>query len=221
MLKDTPVARQIRWTQTINHRYIRMVLISILVPTRIYLGGNNVMKKGDKLTRQAETRLVQVADRLVGLFGGRRLGRGGGGHGLRCDWHLAHRPIVQPSGYAPQLGQLWRECKRERKRDGTFQLLENRVWHHLASICKAEPYPAASFYPLVNVVGEGFSGHKAARALGVVKGSFLQDDLALADHHQGATADLSAFKNVVLHTLPRGNCEGKRKMCCKYSTFQA
>ena len=114
-----------------------------------------------------------------------------------------------------------RERARERKRDGTFQLLENRVWHHLASICKAEPYPAASFYPLVNVVGEGFSGHKAARALGVVKGSFLQDDLALADHHQGATADLSAFKNVVLHTLPRGNCEGKRKMCCKYSTFQA
>lgn len=62
-------------------------------------------------------------------------------------------------------------------------------------------YPAASFYPLVNIVGEGFSGHEAARALGGVKGPFLQDDLSLADHHQGPTADLGAFEDVVLHAL--------------------
>lgn len=68
-----------------------------------------------------------------------------------------------------------------------------------------QSYPAASFYPLVNVVGERFSGHEAARALGGVKGSFLQDDLALADHHQGPTADLGTFKDVVLHALQRGN----------------
>lgn len=72
-----------------------------------------VKKKVDKQTRQAESRLVQVAHRLVGLFGGRRLGRGGGGHGLRCDGHLADRPVVQPPGYAPELSQLWREKQRE------------------------------------------------------------------------------------------------------------
>lgn len=71
----------------------------------------------------------------------------------------------------------------------------------LEMACKGEAYPAASFYPLVNVVGEGFSGHEAAWALSGVKGPFLQDDLALADHHQGPTANLSTFEDVVLHAL--------------------
>lgn len=84
----------------------------------------------------------------------------------------------------------------------------------------AGAYPAASFDPLVNVVGEGFPGHEAAGALGGVEGPFLQDDLTLADHHQGAAADLGAFKNVVLHTLQRGKRESSRKTGCKSSTSQ-
>lgn len=65
-----------------------------------------------RLTREAEARLVQVADGLVGLLGGRGLGRGGGSHGFRCDGHLAHRAVVQAPGHAPQLGQL-RSRERE------------------------------------------------------------------------------------------------------------
>lgn len=49
---------------------------------------------------------MQVADRLVGLFGRRGLGRGGGSHGFRCEWHLADGTVVESSGYTPQLSQL-------------------------------------------------------------------------------------------------------------------
>lgn len=52
----------------------------------IYTSRNHVTKKCvDELTGQAESRLVQVADGLVGLFGRGGLGRGGGGHGFGCD----------------------------------------------------------------------------------------------------------------------------------------
>lgn len=62
-------------------------------------------------------------------------------------------------------------------------------------------YPAASFYPLVDVVRERFASHIAPRALGGMEVPFLQDDLALADHHQRPATHLCAFKDVVLHSL--------------------
>lgn len=73
-------------------------------------------------------------------------------------------------------------------------------------------HPAASLYPLVDVVGEGFAGHEASRALGGVEVPFLQDDLALADDHQRTAAHLRALKDVVLHSLRRGNEEGRFSM---------
>lgn len=59
------------------------------------------------LTRQTESRLVQVADWLVWLFGRWGLGRRGRSHGFRCDWHLTDWTVVQSSWYTPQLCQLW------------------------------------------------------------------------------------------------------------------
>lgn len=64
-------------------------------------------------------------------------------------------------------------------------------------------YPAASLYPLVHVIGEGFAGDVAAAALGGVKVAFLQDNLALADHHRGTTAHLGALEDVVFYSLDR------------------
>lgn len=71
----------------------------------------------------------------------------------------------------------------------------------LDKVLKAVSYPAASFYPLVDVVGERFSGHIASWPLGGVEVPLLQDNLALADHHQRPAAHLCAFKDVVLHSL--------------------
>ena len=71
-------------------------------------------------------------------------------------------------------------------------LEKTRVW-----------YPAASLYPLVDVVGERLAGHEASRALDGVEVPFLQHDLPLADHHQRPAAHLRALKDVVLHSLQR------------------
>lgn len=62
-------------------------------------------------------------------------------------------------------------------------------------------YPAASFYPLVDEVGERFPGHVASRPLGGVEGPLLQDDLALADDYKRPSAHLCALEDVVLHSL--------------------
>ena len=71
-------------------------------------------------------------------------------------------------------------------------------------------YPAASLYPLVHVVGEGLAGHEASGALGGVEVPLLQDDPALADHHQGSAPHLHALKDVILHSLGEGG-EGSDK----------
>lgn len=62
-------------------------------------------------------------------------------------------------------------------------------------------YPAASLYPLVDVVRERFAGHKASGTFSDVKVPFFQDDLSLADDHQRPAAHLRALKDVVLHSL--------------------
>lgn len=71
------------------------------------------------------------------------------------------------------------------------------------SSVKVKLYPAASLYPLVDVIWEGFSSHETSRALSDMEGPFLQDDLPLADNHQGPSTDLQALKDVVLHILRR------------------
>ena len=82
-----------------------------------------------------------------------------------------------------------------------YSTSSNKTTASLNEVWKAVLYPAASLYPLVNVVREGFSGHVASWALGGVEVPLLQDDLALADHHQRPAAHLCAFKDVVLHGL--------------------
>lgn len=62
-------------------------------------------------------------------------------------------------------------------------------------------YPAASLYPLVDVVGERFTGHEASWALSGVESPLLQNNLSLTDDHQRSAAHLQAFKDVVLHGL--------------------
>lgn len=62
-------------------------------------------------------------------------------------------------------------------------------------------HPAASLYPLVNVVGERLTGHKSSRSLSGVEGPLLQYNLSLADDHQGRPAHLHPLKDVVLHCL--------------------
>lgn len=113
--------------------------------------------------------------------------------------------VIDTSQTGPSYSPLGTPLSSASCRDGGGEgATIQRLGRLLETTSKAELYPAASFYPLVNVVGEGFSGHEAARALGGVEGSFLQDDLALADYHQGAATNLGAFKNVVLHILQRG-----------------
>lgn len=68
-------------------------------------------------------------------------------------------------------------------------------------LCIMNIYPAAGLYPLVDVVWEGFTSDVASRALSGVEVPVLQDDLALADHHQRSSTHLSPFKDVVLHRL--------------------
>lgn len=63
--------------------------------------------------------------------------------------------------------------------------------------------PAASLYPLVNVVGEGFSRDEASTALTDVECSFFQDNLTLTDDHQRTPAHFCALEDVVLHSLYR------------------
>lgn len=62
---------------------------------------------------------------------------------------------------------------------------------------------AASLYPLVDVVGEGFPTDVAATALRGVEGALLKDHLTLTDHHHGTPAHFCALKDVVLHILER------------------
>lgn len=69
-------------------------------------------------------------------------------------------------------------------------------------------HPAASLYPLVHLVGEGFAADVAAAALSGVKAAFLQHDLALADHHQWSSTHLRALKDVILHSLEEKVYEG-------------
>ena len=64
-------------------------------------------------------------------------------------------------------------------------------------------YPAASPYPLVDVVGEGLPAHEAAAPLSGVEVPLLQDHLTLADHHQGRATHLHALKYVILHILEK------------------
>lgn len=62
-------------------------------------------------------------------------------------------------------------------------------------------HPAASLYPLVNIVREGLAGHITSRSLSGVEGPFLQYNLSLADDHQGRPAHLHPLKDVVLYCL--------------------
>lgn len=64
-------------------------------------------------------------------------------------------------------------------------------------------HPAASLYPLVHVIGEGFTADVASTALHGVKGTVFQHYLALADHHQRTSSNLSPLKDVILHSLWR------------------
>lgn len=159
------------------------------------------------LTGQAEARLVQVADRLVGLFGRWGLGRGGRSHGFGSDGHLADRTVVQPPRHTPQLGQL--HCGKWHKR---LQMMVHFDTYSTTSAhpCREKevPYPAASFYPLVDVVRERFASHETSRALRGMEGPLLQDDLPLADDHKGPATHLQALKDVVLHSLQRRRHNG-------------
>lgn len=62
-------------------------------------------------------------------------------------------------------------------------------------------HPAASFYPLVNVVREGFTTDVAPTALRGVKAALLQHNLALANHHQRTSTHFCPLEDVVLHSL--------------------
>ena len=60
---------------------------------------------------------------------------------------------------------------------------------------------AAGPYPLVHVVDEGLADHVASGPGGGVEVALVQDDLPLADHHQGPPAHLHPLQDVVLHRL--------------------
>lgn len=62
-------------------------------------------------------------------------------------------------------------------------------------------HPAASLYPLVDIVRERLTAHVASRSLCGVEISILQYDLSLADDHQGHPAHLGTLEDVVLHCL--------------------
>lgn len=62
-------------------------------------------------------------------------------------------------------------------------------------------HPAASLYPLVHMIREGFTVDVAPAALHGVKAALLQHDLALADHHHRTSAHFSALKDVILYSL--------------------
>ncbi len=61
------------------------------------------------LTRQAESRLMQVANRLRSVFDRRSLTGGDRGHDLRCHSDLTHRAIIQTPWDSTQLSKLWWE----------------------------------------------------------------------------------------------------------------
>lgn len=62
-------------------------------------------------------------------------------------------------------------------------------------------YPAAGLYPLIDVIGEGFTGDVSSRALSGMKGPFLQYDLPLADDDQRSSTHFNPLKDVILHRL--------------------
>lgn len=62
-------------------------------------------------------------------------------------------------------------------------------------------HPAASLYPLVHLVWEGFAADVAPTTLRGVKAAVLQHNLTLADYHQGTSTHFCALKDVILHSL--------------------
>lgn len=75
-------------------------------------------------------------------------------------------------------------------------------------------HSAASLYPLVHIVREGFPIDVAPTALCGVKGALLKDHLTLTDHHHRTATHFCALKDVVLHILERGEI-GSNILNCK------
>jgi len=60
---------------------------------------------------------------------------------------------------------------------------------------------AASLYPLVHVVREGFTTDVASTAFYGVKAAIFQHNLALADHHHRTSVHFCPLKDVILNSL--------------------
>lgn len=83
-------------------------------------------------------------------------------------------------------------------------------------------HSAASLYPLVHIVREGFPVNVAPAALCGVKGALLKDHLTLADHHHRTATHFCALKDVVLHILEGGEIGSNilnGRICMNYIGF--
>lgn len=82
-----------------------------------------------------------------------------------------------------------------------MKTLSGKLGVEIPIILKYITHPAASLYPLVDIVREGLTGHVASGSLCGVEVSILQYDLSLTDDHQGCPTHLGTLENVVLNCL--------------------
>lgn len=91
---------------------------------------------------------------------------------------------------------------------------------HLTKACIRTfgTHSAASLYPLVHIVREGFPIDVAPTTLCGVEGALLKDHFTLTDHHHRTPTHFCALKDVVLHILERGKI-GSNIFNCKTEYF--